>query len=371
MVETRNTPFLARPPYNQYTDSIPDANKIRLAQWLIDTVPGLIQPIELAVVAGGHSNLTYVATDARGRRVAIRRPPLGTLEDSAHDVAREASILAALETTPVPVPRVLAVAASSDAVGVPTIAMEFVEGHTLSEPADTFWLSPQAREQVGHTMIEVLVTLHAVDVDDAGLSGLRRPSGLVERQLRRWRGQIDACERLTAPALVDLHALLEQQLPAPQRTALVHGDYKLGNLRVGRDGAVVSVLDWELAAVGDPVVDLGWLIASWGRARDSRSWIALPPTTASGFADPLVLARKYAELTGLVLDDLAYYVAFAYWRWSCINEGILRRIESGAVDRKAIDPQLVRAQIRWQTAEAATLLDEPARLRDGLSALER
>lgn len=357
--------------YNQYTGSVLDGKTAGLVQWLIDVVPALIQPLDLTLVAGGRSNFTYVATDARGRRVVVRRPPPGALEHSAHDVAREASILAALEPTPVPVPRVLAVSAAADAIGVPVVAMEFVDGHTLADPADTFWLAPRARGWIGDAMIEVLAQLHALDVDEIGLGGLRRPSGLVERQLRRWRKQLDRRGQITARALLDLHEVLERRLPPPQRTSLVHGDYKLANLRVRDDGAVLSVLDWELAAIGDPLLDLGWLLASWGRPDDTRAWISQPPTTAAGFSDPGALAWKYSELTGLVLDDLAYYVAFAYWRCSCINEGILHRIESGAMNAKAIDVDLVRSQIRWQTAAAATLLDGARQLSDAQTALKR
>jgi aminoglycoside phosphotransferase (APT) family kinase protein len=242
--------------------------------------------------------------------------------------------------------------------------MEYAGGRTVANRDDAGRLGPSARQRLGRELVDVLANLHALDVDAAGLGSLRRPGGLVQRQLLRWRSQLDGYPALTTSLLEELHAELDRQMPEPQRTSLVHGDFKLANLRVDEAGNVVAVLDWELAAIGDPLIDLGWLVASWVDATDNRPWITKPPTAVGGFAAPQELIAWYASTTGLDLRALEYYVAFAYWRWSCINEGILDRIRSGAKRRQQIDPQVVRAQIRWQAEEAANLLNGSKRVVD-------
>jgi aminoglycoside phosphotransferase (APT) family kinase protein len=328
----------------------------QLESWLAAVLPDFAQPISLTLIASGRSNFTYEARNASGRRVAVRRPPMGAREFSAHDVEREGKILQALEAGPVPVPRVVAIGSESEA-GVPVLVMEFVGGETILDCAHGERLDGPARESVGPCLIEALAALHGLDVVATKLDGLRRPGGLVERQLRRWRSQLELADELTTAVLLEVHSELARRVPAPQGEALVHGDYKLANVRVDVYGALVAVLDWELAAIGDPLVDLGWLIASWAPPEDERAWITEPPTAAGGFASRQTLVDHYRAATGFDLDELDYYVAFANWRWCCINEGILRRINSGVMLGKAIDPDVVRAQILWQASEAFALLD--------------
>lgn len=334
-----------------------DPDVARVGDWLSCELPEVELPIKIALIAGGRSNLTYEVLDARGRSLALRRPPFRQLHKTAHDMEREFDILSALRDQAVPVPEPLAYCADPDILGAPFLVMQFAGGETVSRPDDAEFLSQPARQQLGETLIDVLVNLHDVDIDAVGLTSLRRPGGVIERQLRRWSRQIDSYTTITTPLLRSVHATLENRVPEPQRTALLHGDYKLENLRVDARGDIVAVLDWELATVGDPLVDLGWLLASWTQPGDTRRWIVTPPTFAGGFAGPATLTARYEEASGLRLSELNYYIAFAYWRWSCINEGILARVQSGAMgEAKRIDPEAAREQIRWQMAESERLL---------------
>jgi aminoglycoside phosphotransferase (APT) family kinase protein len=328
-----------------------------VARWLQDAAPGVAAPVEATLIAGGRSNLTYKLATADGRRLVLRRPPTGPLQSSAHDMQREYTILEALYPTPIPVPAPLAYCADPSLIGAPFYVMEFVGGATIAGPEAADALPLGVRQRLAEHAVDVLARLHAVDVETTGLGGLARPGSYLERQLSRWSRQLDGYPELTSDLLRPVERELRRGMPAAQRTVLTHGDYKLGNLRAGEDGAVLAVLDWELTAVGDPLADLGWLLASWAEPRDPGQWIVAPPTLAGGFPSRGALAQRYAERSGLDLERLDYYVAFAYWRWSCINEGILTRVARGALSAGTVQPGAVRAQIRWQLDRAWTLLN--------------
>ncbi|HEY4098251.1 MAG TPA: phosphotransferase family protein [Baekduia sp.] len=313
-------------------------------------------PLDLRVIAGGRSNLTYAITDGAGRRFILRRPPRGRLEGSAHDMGREFQIIEALGPTAVPVPAVVGYHGEADIAGAPFFVMEHVGGETIADPDVAGALSAAAKGRLARELAAVLATLHAVDPAVIGLGALRRPTGLIERQLRRWGGQIDGYDRVSSDLFRPVLAALANRVPEPQRVSLVHGDFKLGNLRVDADGRVVAVLDWELAAIGDPLVDLGWLLASWAQPDEPGVWIAPPPTAGGGFCSRAELLAAYAEHSELDLSQLHYYLAFAYWRWSCINEGVVARAEAGAGMATKVDAGAARAQIRWQLQAADDLL---------------
>jgi aminoglycoside phosphotransferase (APT) family kinase protein len=318
--------------------------------------PELVAPFSAELISGGRSNLTYGLLDGGGRRYVLRRPPLGELAASAHDVAREWGIVSALSSTDVPVPRPVALCEDPALIGAPFFVMEFVAGETLEDPASAGRLTEAACADAASSLIAILARLHRHDVAALGLGALVRPGRLIERQLRRWGRQLDSYDALTSDLIRSVGADLERRIPPEQSVSLVHGDYKLNNLRIDEAGEVVAVLDWELAAVGDPLVDLGWLLASWGRPSDEGTWIVEPPSLAAGFPDREVLVERYAAESGMCLEQIEYYIAFAYWRWSCINEGIRARFERGAMGEKRIDLDRVKAQIQWQLEAAAELL---------------
>lgn len=338
-------------------ESLPGMNTDALAEWLTGSSLNVSLPLRVEFLSGGRSNLTFRVTDGAGNRYALRRPPLRTVGRRSHDVLREYEILQALAGAHgVPAPAPVAACADPDVLGAPFYLMRFIDGQVLAGPAEARTLAASARARAGHAAAEVLARLHTQDVDAIGLSGMRRPDGLVERQLRRWVQQVEALPSADVQQLQRLGTALSRKVPPPQRTCLVHGDYKLGNLVVDPDGDLVGVLDWELAAIGDPLVDLGWLIASWGPADDDRQWVKDPATVAGGFPDAGSLIDRYVDVSGLDATALTYYIAFAHWRWSCINTTTIARFAAGAMGSKHIDEKAMRGQITWQLDAADQLL---------------
>jgi aminoglycoside phosphotransferase (APT) family kinase protein len=327
----------------------------RLQAWLDQQVSEVETPVRLELISGGRSNLTFALTDTAGRRFVLRRPPEGRLRGGAHDVGREYRILSALADSAVPVPRVVAMCDDTDVIGVPFFLMRFVPGRIVTDRADAAALAPEARRRLGCTIAETLARLHDVDLDQVGLSELRRPRGYVERQLRVWGRQLDGVDH---PAVADLSAIADRlaaRVPAAQRESLVHGDFKLENLVTGADGKVAAVLDWELASVGDRVADLAWLLIWWGEPGDDAPWINPRPTSIGGFSDRRSLEDAYAKASGVDTSALDYYIAFAYWRLSCINLGTRARFLAGEMGDQVLDVSALEQQVGRQTRAAADL----------------
>ena len=293
---------------------------------------GVEPPLTASTVAGGRSNLTYIVTDARGHRVVVRRPPLHGVLESAHDVAREHRILTALADTEVPVPRCLGLEEDEALLGAPFYAMEYVEGVVArdSHTAATE-LQPAARAASGPALIDVLVRLHSVDVDAVGLGTLARRDGYLERQLKRWHGQLERARTRDLPLLEEVHARLSAAVPTQGPATIVHGDYRLDNLLLDPvSGTVRAVLDWELTTLGDPLADLGLLLVYWAQPDDPTSPLPDAPTLAEGFATREELTERYARASGRDVSGVGYHVAFGYWKLACILEGVHSRYVSGA-----------------------------------------
>lgn len=327
-----------------------------LTAWLEANVDGFEAPAEVTLIHGGRSNLTYEVVDARGLRCVLRRPPLGRLQLSAQDVSREWAFLVALEPTPVPTAAPLAHCVDERVIDAPFFVMEHVAGETLADPAAAARLSADERLRLADELTTALAALHAEDPEAIGLAHFARPGLYLERQLRRWSRQIAGYDSLATNLIEPVRERLAACIPAPQRTCVIHGDFKLANLRVLAGGAIAAVLDWELAALGDPLADVGWLLASWAEPEDDGTWIVPPPTSAGGFVRRAELAAAYADKTGLDVSELDYYVAFSYWRWSCINEGIRARFAGGVMGDQRLDLDAVEAQITWQLERAWDLL---------------
>jgi aminoglycoside phosphotransferase (APT) family kinase protein len=319
--------------------------------WLLANVAGLRPPFEFALISGGRSNLTYAVTDAAGRRVVLRRPPISHVLPTAHDMGREHRIISALRDTPVPVPAALGYCADEAVNGRPFYVMDFVDGYVLRSPAEAAAaLDEAARLAAGHDLVDVLATIHQLDVDAVGLGDLARHDGYIERQLRRWHRQFGQSQQQAreagvyrpVPLVDEVHDLLAEQVPAQQGTALVHGDYRLDNTIVSADGQVRAVLDWELCTLGDALADVGTLMAYWGTgpgpgtASDPLRFAA---TALPGFPSRAEVAERYAARSGRDLSGIGYYVAFAYWKLACILEGVFVRYAANAMsaDRSAAD----------------------------------
>lgn len=309
-----------------------------LGPWLAARC-GLTLPIEVTPIVGGRSNLTSVVTDATRRRIVARRPPLSGVLASAHDVVREGRIMEALAASAVPVPDVLATADADDGPGTALLVTAHVDGTVVRDRAAASLLDVDARARITDGVVGALAALHAVDVDDIGLGDLARRDGYLARQVARWTKQLAGGSDRDLPVLEELARALAASVPEDGAVALVHGDYRLDNLIVDDEhGEVVAVLDWELSTLGDPLADLGTLLAYWGvPAADGRpAAVVIPelPTALEGFAGPAELVARYAAHRGLDADELAErlrpYLAFAWFRIACILEGVRVRNASGA-----------------------------------------
>src|SRR4051794_39389774 len=305
--------------------------------WLDAHRPGLLAPAPAAtLVAGGRSNLTYVLDDG-GRRLVLRRPPVGHVLATAHDMARESRVPAALHGTPVPVPEPLALCEDAAVTGAPFYVMTYADGVVVRARRDAQALPAAGRSAVVAAMMATLADLHAVDPGAVGLADFGRPEGFMARQVRRWGGQLDASRSRDLPGADALRSALAVSVPASlpvSGATIVHGDYRLDNLVVGPPGAddayaVRAVLDWEMATLGDPLADLGLLIAYWeglGRVPDS-SVAALGP--AAGLPEGSVLVEEYSRRSGRDVSALPWYVAFGYFKIAVILEGIHYRFVQG------------------------------------------
>ncbi len=283
------------------------------------------------MIAGGQSNITALVRDADGRELVVRRPPLHGVLPTAHDMGREHRIIAALGPTPVPVPRVLAFCDDPDVIGAPFYVMSYVEGIVLHDDGIAVAeLDERARTHSGESLVDVLVALHAVDVDSVGLGDLARRDELVARQLKRWHAEFEASKTRDVPAVDRVHELLSARIPPQTESTVVHGDFRLGNCVVDHGGDVLAVLDWEICTLGDPRADVGYVLATWAEPGDPLRADDHNPTLAPGFTTRDALLARYAAGSGRDVTAIPYFVAFSFWRLACILEGVLARHRSGA-----------------------------------------
>ncbi len=295
------------------------------------------QECSVTLIAGGKSNLTF-RVDAPAGSVILRRPPLGHVLPTAHDMVREHTVMSALAGTAVPVPRMLHLCTDAEVLGQPFYVMERVEGHVCREslPAD-YADAPEQRRAIGEGLVEVLAALHEVEPGAVGLGEFGRPDGYLERQVRRWVKQWDATRIEGHDALDALAADLAADVPATQRHTVVHGDYRLDNtlLHPTEPGRIAAVLDWEMSTLGDPLADLGILLGYWSQADDSgaRTSATVVPaaTVLEGFATRQEVAELYARRTGLDLAPLPWYAAFAAFKLAVVCAGIVARVRGGSM----------------------------------------
>ncbi|MDP9402904.1 MAG: phosphotransferase family protein [Actinomycetota bacterium] len=311
----------------------------RLGAWFAANVAGSAPPLTAAALPWGRSNLTYRVTDSAGRAWALRRPPQGAVPGSpAHDLGREHRILVALAPTAVPAPAPVAFCDDESVIGAPFSVTEHVAGHVLREPADAeAALDEAGRRRAGQSFTDTLVAIHAVDVDapglaDLGLGGGGGGGGDIASQLRRWYSEARAAQDITGRGVLlieDMHRHLCANVPPDAGAAplsLVHGDYRLDNVMVDDDGETVAVLDWETASLGDPLAELGLLLAYWTNPGEQNVALGgVAPTAAPGFPTRSEVAVRYAERSGRDLAHLHFYLAFAYWKLACILEGVYAR----------------------------------------------
>ncbi len=315
------------------------------AEWLCANVQGLTPPLAFRPIRGGHSNIT-VQVAGSGRCVALRRPPYGQLPRGAHDVVREARTIAALAGSGVPVPEVLAVCPDDTVIGAPFAVTAWIDGTVVAAPEQVTAVLPHPadRARVAEDLVAALARLHRVDPDRLGPDR----GAYLERQIARLSDTWAAVRTRELPAVVALAGRLLDARPSEPRTGVVHSDFRLGNCMLGAGGRLLAVLDWELAARGDVLADLGFLLNNWEQPDEPGRpvWMQTPPTRAGGFPDRAALVERYQELTGFDVGDLDYYRAFAAWRMAVIAEGVKHRYESGAMAGSDVDHAHLERRVR-------------------------
>jgi aminoglycoside phosphotransferase (APT) family kinase protein len=328
-----------------------------LELWLRSSGVEVAGPLSAQLITGGRSNLTFFLEDTAGRRWVVRRPPLGSVLATAHDVRREFRVMSALAGTPVPVPRVLGVDVDADQVDF--YVMDEVSGLVLRDAATTSTaLTPAARARAGAALTETLAALHAVDPDAVGLGRLGRGENYLARQIAMWQGQAEQHRVAGFPEADAVRDRLLSALPVQRETTLVHGDYRLDNAIVGDDGEVQAVLDWELCTRGDPLADLGVFLCYWTEAADAVLPFPDPPTSLPGFTDRRGLVEMYERASGRAVERIDYYVAFAAWRLALVFEGVAGRSAAGAYGTPdAAEEQRLADVARGMVRRAGVLLD--------------
>ncbi len=291
-------------------------------------------------IGDGHSNVTYLI-ERGGTEVVLRRPPRGPLPPSAHDVLREARLLKALDGTAARVPKVLAVGSDEATIGAPFYVMEMVAGEVIvasvPEPLD----SPAERRRIGEQLIESLVEIHSVDWRAAGLEDFGKPTGYLERQLRRFNGLWELNKTREIEAVESVGSWLAENLPDSGPATIVHGDYRLGNTLFASQppARLAAVLDWEMATIGDPLADVGYLCMMWTEPSDPESGLREHlgrVTRAEGFPTRAELIARYEELSGRSMRDVRWYTTLALWKSIVFMEGNYKRALAGTTD----DPYL-------------------------------
>jgi aminoglycoside phosphotransferase (APT) family kinase protein len=302
-----------------------------MGDWFAANVPAAVPPLTYERIAGGHSNLTYRVTDAAGSEWALRRPPLGKTLSSAHDMAREHRVVAALGGTPVPVAPVVGLCEDEEVNGAPFYVMEFVRGPVLRGVSEAEAAFPDEgdRREIGLRVADTLAAIHAVDPDAVGLGDLGRKEDYVARQLRRWHGQWEKSKTRELAAIDRVHERLAARIPAQVGASIVHGDYRLDNMILTDSGEVAAVVDWELCTLGDPLADVGTLMAYWPERGQEEISLGLPANLAPGFPTRPELAARYAETSGRDLSELDFFTALGYWKLAIILEGVYARYAAG------------------------------------------
>jgi aminoglycoside phosphotransferase (APT) family kinase protein len=294
------------------------------------------EALDASPIGDGHSNVTFSLSTG----VVLRRPPRGPLPPSAHDVLREARLLRALEPTPVRAPRVLAVCEDPGVIGAPFYVMEQLEGVVITDTIPPALDDSEQRGRIADELIDALVELHAVDWTSVGLEGFGKPTGYLERQLRRFTGLWEHNRTREIPEVERVGDWLRSNLPESPPATIVHGDYRLGNtmLAAQAPARLIAIFDWEMATIGDPLADLGYLMIHWLEAGDQtaarfnlQSVTALP-----GFPTRAELISKYEQRSGRSMQALNWYVTLALWKAIVFMEGNYKRAMAGSTD----DPYL-------------------------------
>ncbi len=317
--------------------------------WVKANIAELAPPFKWTRLEGGHSNLTYQIEDVNGQQAVIRRPPQGVLLPKAHDMSREWSLISALGSTGVPVPKAFGFCESPDVTGAWFYVMGLIDGHPLYNSEETEALVPEhARKDLAFSFIDTLAALHEVDPDEVGLGDLGKKENYVGRQLktwyRSWTSSIEAAE-LDDPRAHELQRYFLENMPEQGPARVVHGDYGPHNCLFGPDHKVAAVVDWEISTLGDPLADLAYALNPWADPTDTEPVPPESATAAAGFPTRTELADRYALRTGRDLSQLDYYVGFNRWKTAAILHGVYARYVEGKKSSEDVDLPEMRERI--------------------------
>jgi aminoglycoside phosphotransferase (APT) family kinase protein len=308
-----------------------------LTTWLERERPELVTgPLSATLITGGKSNLTYSVSTGT-REYVVRRPPLGHVLATAHDMGREYRVMAALAPTDVPVPQMVAHCEDADVLGAPFYVMEKVAGTPYGRAAQLEQLGPERTRAITERMVDTLVALHGVDQASVGLADFGRPDGYMSRQVARWKKQLVASTSRDLPGMADLVTYLDANVPTGGEGTIVHGDFRLDNLLVDDDDQVTAVLDWEMATLGDPLADVAILLAYGDLAKAAPpagpgAALVTDASRAPGYLDHDEILQRYAVGSGRDVGHIGFHLAFAYFKIAVIVEGIHYRHEMGQTE---------------------------------------
>jgi aminoglycoside phosphotransferase (APT) family kinase protein len=307
----------------------------RVARFFGAHVPGGQCPLTFELISGGRSNLTYLVRGGAHEWV-LRRPPLGHVLPTAHDMAREYRVLSALAGTDVPAPRPIALCEDPSVSDMPFYVMQYCPGVVLAQDIPPGYAPmPEDRRRISLALVDTLVRLHAVDFRAVGLEAFGRPEGYLERQVRRWSEQWQRSKTSELPEIDELIRRLRAALPRSPAPTIVHGDYRLGNMALdpADPGRVAAIFDWEMATLGDPLADLGYTLIYWTEAGDAppTGGVGTAPsfTTAPGFFTRAELVAEYARRSGRDVEAVDFYQVLALYKLAVISEGIYARYLQG------------------------------------------
>lgn len=302
----------------------------RLRDWLDRECPGmLLGDLSASLIQGGKSNLTYELSDGVHAWI-VRRPPLGTVLATAHDMRREYKVADALGGTDVPVPTMVAYCGDKDVLGADFYVMERIEGVPYRYANEIKPLGEARTRAIGAGLVRTLATLHRVDPEKAGLGDFGRPQGFLGRQVKRWKAQLDASHTRDLPGADELYAKLAAAVPAESASGVVHGDFRLDNVLMGADDRPAAVIDWEMATLGDPLLDLALMLVYQRRARivagrESTDPASYDVTLAPGYPSEEEIMALYAEQSGRTLDGFGFHLGLACFKLAGISEGVRYR----------------------------------------------
>jgi aminoglycoside phosphotransferase (APT) family kinase protein len=295
-------------------------------------------PVEAEPVGEGHSNVTYLISRNGGSWV-LRRPPRPPLPPSAHDVLREAHLLTAVQAAQVRTPDVLATCDDEAVIGAPFYVMERIDGDVMTAEVPPPLHGEEGR--IGEELIDALVEVHAVDWRACGLEGYGKPTGYLDRQLRRFGGLWEHNRTRELPVLDRLTAWLGDHKPESGEATIVHGDYRLGNTMFAPapPARLAAIFDWELATIGDPLADVGYLVATWSQADDPEDALRglSAATRRPGFPTREQLIARYEERSGRSMSDVRWYMTLALWKSAVFLEGSYKRRLAGTTEDAFFD----------------------------------